>query len=140
MESVASLTLAALLAIIGAIHFYWAAGGSRGLGLAIPTVPGPSRRPVFTPGRGGTAAAGILFVMAAAISAGLLLPSRQSTLLRAMAAVFALRAVGEFRYVGFFKRVRSTPFATWDTRLFSPLCVALGLLALVASGRPLGLE
>jgi catechol 2,3-dioxygenase-like lactoylglutathione lyase family enzyme len=50
--------------------------------------------------------------------------------------VFLLRAVGDFRLVGFFKRVRGTPFARWDTRLFSPLCVALGLASLWVA-RPL---
>ena len=39
---------------------------------------------------------------------------------------FLARTVGEFRLVGVFKRVRGTPFATWDTWLFTPLC---GLIA-----------
>jgi hypothetical protein len=33
----------------------------------------------------------------------------------------------EFRLVGFFKRVRGTAFARWDTAFFSPLCLALSL-------------
>ena len=55
-------------------------------------------------------------------------------ILALMAAVFALRAVGDFRCVGFFKRVKDTPFAVWDSRLFSPLCGILSLLALAGSG------
>jgi hypothetical protein len=35
------------------------------------------------------------------------------------------RAVGDFRYVGFFKRVRDSRFATLDTRVYSPLCFVL---------------
>lgn len=42
-----------------------------------------------------------------------------------LGVLFLARAVGDFRIAGFFKRVRGTPFATWDTRLFSPLCAAL---------------
>jgi hypothetical protein len=46
-----------------------------------------------------------------------------------MSAVLFLRAVGDFRAVGFSKRVRDTRFAWWDTRLFSPLCLAMAVLA-----------
>jgi hypothetical protein len=53
---------------------------------------------------------------------------------RVLAAVFFLRAIGEFRLVGFFKRVRNTRFARWDTLLFSPLCLFMALvLMLIAS-------
>ena len=52
-----------------------------------------------------------------------------------LAVVLLLRAIGDFRYVGFFKRVRGTPFAELDTRFFSPLCLALSALA---SGVALG--
>jgi hypothetical protein len=44
-----------------------------------------------------------------------------------LAVLFAGRAIGERRYVGFFKRVRGTVFAWWDTRVFSPLCAALSI-------------
>jgi hypothetical protein len=44
-----------------------------------------------------------------------------------LAGVFLLRAVGDRKYVGFFKRVRGTAFARWDSRLYAPLCLALGL-------------
>ena len=42
-----------------------------------------------------------------------------------MAAAFLLRSVGDFRYVGVFKRVAHTRFAYWDTRLFVPICLLL---------------
>ena len=47
-----------------------------------------------------------------------------------LGCVFFIRAVGEFRLVGLFKRVRSTTFARWDTLLFSPLCLVISLAAL----------
>jgi hypothetical protein len=47
----------------------------------------------------------------------------------------ALRALGEFRYIGFFKRVRGTPFARMDSRYYSPLALLLGVgTAILASG------
>jgi hypothetical protein len=45
--------------------------------------------------------------------------------------IFLLRSVGDFRYVGLFKRVRGTRFALWDTLLFSP-CIFLVGAACVA--------
>ena len=50
-----------------------------------------------------------------------------------LALVFALRAIGDFRYVGFFKSLGDDPFRTWDTWLFSPLCLAIGLAALTVA-------
>lgn len=44
-----------------------------------------------------------------------------------VALVFTARAVGDFRYLGFFKQVRNTRFAYWDTRLFAPLCLAFAV-------------
>jgi hypothetical protein len=55
---------------------------------------------------------------------------------RVMAVVFVVRAVGDFHYCGFFKRVRDTAFARYDTLVYSPLCVVIAALAvwLSASG------
>ena len=52
-----------------------------------------------------------------------------------LALVFLLRAVGEFRYVGFFKTMGDEPFRSWDTWLFSPLCLAIALAAFVVASR-----
>jgi hypothetical protein len=49
-----------------------------------------------------------------------------------LVVLFALRAVGDFRYVGFFKRVRGTPFGRRDTIAYSPLCAILALLIAVS--------
>jgi hypothetical protein len=48
----------------------------------------------------------------------------------AVGVAFALRAVGEFRLVGFFKSVKGTEFAAMDTWFYSPLCLAIGAGAL----------
>ncbi len=41
--------------------------------------------------------------------------------------LFLMRAVGDFNAVGFFKKIRSTAFAAYDTKYFSPLCVYLSV-------------
>ncbi len=52
--------------------------------------------------------------------------------------VFLLRAVGNLRTFGFFKIVKGTPFADWDTWLYSPLCLLLALLAAGLARLPRG--
>jgi len=42
--------------------------------------------------------------------------------------VFFLRSIGEFRLVGFFKKIKNTKFAYWDTILFSPLCLLIAII------------
>jgi hypothetical protein len=120
----------------GLLHVAWAFGMTWGLSAALPERPGGLP---FAPSRGATllvaAALGALGALVC-FHGGILtplLPHRWTRILLLLAsAAFALRAIGEFRLVGFFKRVRATRFATFDSFLFSPLCaaVALGLWAL----------
>jgi hypothetical protein len=50
-----------------------------------------------------------------------------SWLSQALALVLLLRAVGDFRLVGFFKRIRGSRFAYLDTAIYSPLCLMLAI-------------
>ncbi len=45
--------------------------------------------------------------------------------------IFLLRAMGEFKYVGFFKKVKNTEFGKLDTKYFSPLCLVIGILGII---------
>jgi hypothetical protein len=120
-----------MLAVLGLIHAFWAWRGVSGRSVAVPERAG---RPLFAPSRGATlAVAGGLFGGALTLlaQAGLIWlpvpPAWPRWGAFALASVFALRAVGEFRYVGLFKQVRGTRFARWDTRLFTPLCIVMAL-------------
>ena len=129
--------LTLVLLILAAIHVYWAI---RGVGTSAGV---PSRRdgtPVFRPGRVSTLGVAVALFIAAMLVVGRAQPAAAgaSPLVArvgvwGVAAAFALRTVGEFRYVGLFKRVRGTPFAKWDTRLFTPLCAAIAIAALVVA-------
>lgn len=44
-----------------------------------------------------------------------------------LALLFTARAIGDFRYVGFFKRIRGSRFAALDSAAYSPICFLLGL-------------
>ena len=132
------ILLAAIFAALAALHLYWAAGGQRGGNVTIPTIPNKTggERRAFNPSPFATVLVAVALLLAMLTILGQLgwwgaaLPQwlfRWAT--RGLAVVFLLRAVGEFRLVGFFKQVRDTPFAYWDTRLYSPLCLAIALIA-----------
>ncbi len=44
-----------------------------------------------------------------------------------VSALLIIRAIGDFKYVGFFKKVYNSKFATLDTQFFSPLVLFLGI-------------
>jgi hypothetical protein len=109
---------AAVFGFLGLVHFYWAAGGGAGKSAAIPEINGA---PAFRPSKWATAAVGVVLLGTAAI---VLLNVK--LLIAGAAAVLILRAIGDFRLVGFFKRNRASRFASMDTFVYSPLCLALG--------------
>lgn len=53
-----------------------------------------------------------------------------------LALVFLGRAIGDFRLLGFFKRVHGTAFARLDTLVFSPLCLLLAIAIFTLAWTP----
>lgn len=45
--------------------------------------------------------------------------------------IFLLRAIGDFRYVGFTKKIKTTTFAKKDTNYYSPLCLGIALIGFI---------
>ncbi len=123
------MILAAILTVLAVIHIYWAAGGTWAADKVTPKLA--DGQPIFVPGPVVTLAVAALLLFAAAISARVVFGDFRHWLMYAMALAFALRAVGEFRYCGFLKRIRNTEFAYWDTRVYTPLCVVMAALALL---------
>ncbi len=123
-----------VLGALALLHVYWGVGGMSGLSVAVPEVDG---RPVFTPSRLSCFAVAAALLLAAFLVlsrggavASPLPPAWTEVGAAGVGAVFVLRAIGDFHLVGFFKRVRGTAFARWDTRLFSPLSLAIGVASL----------
>ena len=54
----------------------------------------------------------------------------------ALALGLLARAIGEFKYVGFFKKVRGSKFARMDTLLYSPVCLLLSAGVAVVGATP----
>jgi Protein of unknown function (DUF3995) len=124
-------------------HFHMATFGLAGGESA--AVPSSGGKPLFTPTPAMTAAVGVILLLVAALvaaTAGLLSAHQPPRMLAWLCCGLALgllaRAVGDFQYLGFFKSVRGTPFATMDTWLYSPLCLLLALGVAAVAWRRVG--
>lgn len=131
------LLVATILTGLSFLHFYWAFGGRWGSLTALPDAGGEK---LFHPGKKMTLFVATVLLLAAFIICGQIglwgsiLPSWIFFWgAQAVAGSFLLRGIGDFRYVGFFKRVQGTNFAYWDNRLYSPFCIMIVLLTVLAS-------
>ncbi|TCC96977.1 DUF3995 domain-containing protein [Pedobacter hiemivivus] len=122
--------------LLSGIHIYWAFGGKWASTAVIPTKEDEVK--IAMPSAFGTlvVAAGLMgFGLLVLARSGLLDISLPNWLLKyglwAIAGIFLLRAVGDFRYVGFFKKYKKTRFGRNDTKYYSPLCLAIVLMILV---------
>jgi len=129
VEMFVGILVAGVYALLSALHVYWALGGSAGSTAVLPRV---GERPAFQPSLLATvlvalalAAASALVLCRVGIARWPLADWMLRPCMYALGAVFALRAIGDFRLVGFFKRVRGTRFARLDSWFFAPLCAAL---------------
>jgi uncharacterized protein DUF3995 len=137
MRNVLGVLLTATFVILALLHVYWSLGGQLGHSAAVPSVNG---RRLFNPSPQATFMVAVaLLACACAISGaigwlGEAVPvSVFRVVTMAVAVVFLLRAIGDFRYVGFFQRGSDSPFAYWDLRLYSPLCLLIGVATLVVA-------
>ena len=132
MIPIPAIVLCVVFLALSALHLYWVLSGGFGLDAVVPT---QHDRPLFEPGTASTLLVAAALFLAALVSIwrGAFLQLGPSWIPRVgiwvLAAIFALRAIGDFRYVGFFKRIRGTKFARNDTLYFSPLCMVISVLA-----------
>lgn len=129
----AGYLLVAILGMLSCIHFYWAAGGTFGSAVAIPSVGGVR---TLNPSPVATILVGVALLIAMVVVLGqldLILTFFPKWMFRwasfGIAAIFLIRAIGDFKLVGFFKQVADTGFGLWDTWLFSPLCLYIAVTA-----------
>ncbi|MGE8034027.1 hypothetical protein B1B04_10025 [Lysinibacillus sp. KCTC 33748] len=126
-----------LLWFISLLHIYWAFGGRWGSTAAIPVKEG-EQKPAFTPKKWGTLFVAILIILASVIIVvqGGYLQRFQSNVLSKLGSivctfVFIIRALGDFKYVGFFKKIKHSQFARYDTWFYSPLCLFFGIVYII---------
>ncbi len=125
---------------MGLFHFYWAFGGKIGLDKALPTKNG---KLLLNPSKSLTLLVGIVLISFAHIAYALqfydfTVNENQNFYLYSgmfLSTIFTLRAIGEFNAVGFFKKIKDTEFAIYDTKYFSPLCLILGVIFAILTYR-----
>ena len=135
--SVLPVAVSLAFVVLALWHARLALSPPSGESAAVPSVSGT---PLFAPSAGATWTVAVVLLMFAclvAATAGLVKVGTPQRILvwlsYALALGLAARAVGEFRYVGLFKRVKDSRFARLDTLVYSPLCLALAVgVALVA--------
>jgi hypothetical protein len=132
-RSLFAIPLVAVLGGISVLHAYWALGGKWGSAFTVPTVSG---RRMFNPTPAATWMVSALLGIAVILVMGKTgwiktggLSWAFDASIWGLSLVFLLRAVGNLRSFGFFKTVKETPFAHWDTWLYSPLCLVLAMLS-----------
>lgn len=126
-----SITLAVSFIVIALVHVFWALGFKSDIRKIVPVVNG---EPVFTPGPIGTFIVAIVLFCFAGISLALgyssKVPVSYFPFLKsagiAIGVILIVRAVGDFKYAGFFKRIKGSNFAKYDNWLYSPFCLISG--------------
>ncbi|MFN0204052.1 MAG: DUF3995 domain-containing protein [Bacteroidia bacterium] len=139
MTTIIAIIEISIFLLLSGIHFYWVFGGKWGTDAVFPTTDDTIK--VAMPGiiPTLTVTLGLLFfgfiVLANAVNLGIEFPKWIHFLLNyglwVIAGIFIVRAIGEFNYVGFFKKIKHTKFAVNDTKYYSPLCFIIGILALI---------
>ncbi|MEP6951943.1 MAG: DUF3995 domain-containing protein [Ginsengibacter sp.] len=132
---IASILFLIFLFLAG-IHVYWGIGGKWGVDSTIPTKE--NNKKVINPGpfECFVVALGLIgFGAFCLIKAGVIVFHLPRWLLNyglwIIIAIFLLRAIGEFRYVGFFKKVNTTKFGKMDTKYYSPLCLFIAVSGII---------
>lgn len=136
MTTFFSIINASILLIISLLHVYWGFGGRWGIAQSLPTneqgetVLKPDAMACFIVAVGLLGMSVYVFGFSKMIN--LPLPNIVSQYgIWVIAFIFLARAMGDFKYVGFSKKIKSTRFAELDTRYYSPLCLYLGLTSIL---------
>lgn len=122
----------AILLFGGGFHFYWGFGGCVGYEASIPRRSSGER--LFEPPWWGGHLVGVLMLLAIwlVLAAAQLLPAPfplawTRIAVALMGAGFVLRALWATPYAGLLKSHHHSAFAYYDTRLYAPLFLILGL-------------
>lgn len=130
-----SIILCLIFTVLGGFHFYWLFGGIWGLEKVIPTKANePSTLSIPKFATLVVALVLILFGLIYLLKSGVTtiqVPSWATYVYWFIPSIFILRAIGEFKYVGFFKKIKKSEFAKADSKVFSPLCMGIGVIGLL---------
>jgi hypothetical protein len=136
MNTLIATLLFLVFLFLSTIHFYWAFGGRWGTQAVFPTKE--DSIPPRDPGIVATLIVAIglilmgVFILVQAELVALSIPLWLNKYgLWVVSGIFILRAIGDFYYIGFFKKIKHTKFGINDTKYYSPLCLIIGILTIV---------
>ncbi len=124
-----------IFVLLSILHFYWSMGGKLWYDAVLPTNSKGTNRLNPSTTAGLIIAFGLLLLaFITAGNQGLFDKYVNRKYFRygslAIAIIFFLRAIGDFRFIGFFKTVNKTRFGINDTLIFSPLCLFIAFLSI----------
>ena len=136
MVVVISILLFCVFLFLSSLHFYWAFGGRWGSQSVFPK--SDDKRPTKNPGKvptfivaSGLMVCGFFYLIKGGLIAFDLPFWLDQHGFEIIASIFILRAIGEFNYVGFFKKIKYTKFGLNDTKYYSPLCLIIAALTII---------
>lgn len=129
---------AGILIFVSLIHVYWAFGGRWGTRATLP-VKEDGASTVFVPPTLITLIVSffiLLFSIILLAQSGYLPFYHPDALTKwgciLIASIFILRTIGDFHYIGIFKKIKGTHFSKYDRWMYIPLCLYLAISFVVA--------
>lgn len=134
--------ISTILGALALLHFYWVFGGKWALKGAIPEKWSAD---YFDPKNKTKIALATLIVSFGLLFFAFIILSNDSETFsfiserfikiatRVIAAIFIIRAIGDFNIVGLFKKDSDSLFAKKDKTIYVPLCLFLGISSIVIS-------
>ncbi|MBM9591228.1 DUF3995 domain-containing protein [Leptospira sp. 201903075] len=134
MNLIYIIVLVGIFLFLSLLHFLWSIGILWGFEVALPRKKDGSF--LFYPKRIDSFVVGLFLLLLSGFYftlTGMIQPLFDSRIYVIgcwfTSAIFGIRAIGDFNYLGFTKRIKNKEFAYFDTILFSPLCLLISLLA-----------
>ena len=131
--SILCIFLSIIFLVLAAIHVYWALGSEWAFESILPTKETGER--LFTPRRIESAIVGIGLLAIAfyyTFKGSIIQIDIPIWIYKYIGwiipAIFMIRAIGDFKYCGIFKKLKATQFGEMDTKLFVPICLLISLL------------
>lgn len=130
-EVIVPIFLSLILGILAVLHIAWAFGFKKGFEHSLPTTR--QGKKVLNPKPRDSIMVGLVLGLFSVFYVSDFFNSNVDSPLFpvfswAIPSIFTLRAMGDFKYVGLFKKVKGTAFAKMDSNLAIPLCLLIALL------------
>jgi hypothetical protein len=134
--SILSIILFLIFTFLSLIHVYWVFGGKWAIAQAIPTnedgAHGLTPPPIATI---IVSASLMVFALLYLLKSGLIQLEVTGWIFIVgywfIPVIFIIRAIGDFNYVGIFKKIKQTTFGKADSKIFIPLCLSIGIMGLI---------